>query len=175
MLRLSYRRCGVWAWHRLAVALAQVTIAALGLSAPIQLSAQRPPAVTSFRHASATKAIDTLDWVGLYEQLDPYARWWKETAACADIPLPASRTDSVQFYYINAPDFLPIPTDKMDRMVAGVTYAANEQIYLSVLRLRDQTTVKHEMLHQILYWWGEKDWHDDARPEFKRCGLEKVG
>ena len=151
-----------------------LTAAMLGLVASTHLSAQRPPAVTSFRHANTAKPIASLDWIGLYEQLEPYAAWWKATAACASIPLPAARTSSVQFYYVNAPDFLAIPTDKSDRMVVGVTYAASEQIYLSVLHLRDATAVKHEMLHQLLYWWGEKDWHDDARPEFKRCGLDRV-
>lgn len=136
--------------------------------------AQRPPTVTSFRHANTLKAIESLDWIGLFDQLQPYPLWWKETAACAAIPLPASRAESVQFYYVNAPDFAPIPTDKTNRMVAGVTYAASEQIYLSVLRLREETAVKHEMLHQLLYWWGENDWDDDARPEFKRCGLQTL-
>jgi len=71
-------------------------------------------------------------------------------------------------------DFVPVPTDKPDRMVAGVTYAASEQIFVSILRARNEIIVKHEMLHQILYWWGERDWHDDARTEFKRCGLDVV-
>jgi hypothetical protein len=141
-------------------------------AATSQTSGFRPPVVTSFRHANTVKRIDSLDWIGLYEQLEPYSRWWKETAACAGIPLPASRPDSVQFYYINAPEFVPAPIEKGNKMVAGITYAASEQIYISILRARDQITVKHEMLHQILYWWGETNWHDDARPEFRRCGLQ---
>ena len=130
--------------------------------------------MTSFRHANTVKEIQSLDWIGLYEQLAPYERWWRETAACAAIPLPPSRTDSVQFYYVNAVDFAPIPTDKPDRMVAGVTSAASEQVFISVRRTRTEIAVKHEMLHQILYWWGERDWDDDARQEFKRCGLDVV-
>lgn len=140
--------------------------------ATAQTTGSRPPVVTSFRHANTAKKIDSLDWIGLYEQLEPYPRWWKETAACAGIPLPASRPDSVQFYYVNAPEFVPTPIEKGSRMVAGITYAASEQIYMSILRVRDRTTVKHEMLHQILYWWGETNWHDHTRPEFERCGLQ---
>jgi hypothetical protein len=151
-----------------------VQLLALLVLAPSQTSAQRPPAITSVRHASTIKEIQSLDWVGLYDQLEPYPRWWKETSACAGIPLPPARPDSVQFYYVNAVDFAPVPTDKPDRMVAGVTYAASEQIFMSVRRVRNEIAVKHEMLHQILYWWGERDWHDDARPEFRRCRLDLV-
>ena len=149
-----------------------VTLLAPLRSAKSQDAGFRPPIVKSFRHANTVKKIDSLDWIGLYEQLEPYPRWWKETAGCAGIPLPASRPDSVQFYYINAPEFVPTPIEQGAKMVAGITYTSNEQIYLAVVRVRDQFTVKHEMLHQILYWWGEPDWHDDARPEFKRCGLQ---
>jgi hypothetical protein len=135
-------------------------------------SAQRASVMTSFRHAGTIKEIQSLDWVGLYDPLEPYMRWWKETATCAGIPLPEIRLDSVQFYFVNAVDFAPTPTDKPDRMVVGVTYAASEQIFIAVRHIRTETTVKHEMLHQILYWWGEPAWHDDGREEFSRCGLQ---
>jgi hypothetical protein len=154
----------------------RLALSVMGLttfSAP-QLSAQRQAVVTSVRHSNTEKAVDKLDWVGLYDQLDPYRRWWKETADCISIPLPESRLDSVQFYFVNAPDFVPAPTDKPSRVVVGVTYAASEQIYLSATRLRDERTVKHEMMHQILFWWGERDWDNDGRPEFKQCNLDKV-
>jgi hypothetical protein len=145
---------------------------ALTALAPLPASAQRPAVMTSFRHAGTIKHIRSLDWIGLYDQLEPYARWWKETAACAGIPLPASRLGSVQFYFVNAVDFAPTPTDKPDRMMVGVTYAASEQIFIAIRHIRIEATVKHEMMHQILYWWGEPGWHDDAREEFSRCGLE---
>ena len=150
-----------------------VHLLVLILLIPSLASAQRPPVITSVRHANTVKEIQALDWVGLYDQLEPYGRWWKETAACAGIPLPPSRPDSVQFYYVNAVDFVPTPTDKPNRMVAGVTYATREQIFLSVLCLRNEIAVKHEMLHQILFWWGEADWNNDARGEFLKCGLDR--
>lgn len=128
--------------------------------------------MTSFRHKNTLKELPTLDWIGLYDQPDQYSRWWQETAKCAGIPLPDSRIDSVQFYFVNAKDFVPTPTDKPGRMAAAVTYAAKEQIFVSVFRIRDELGIKHEMMHQILYWWGEPDWDDDARSEFKRCGLQ---
>jgi hypothetical protein len=118
--------------------------------------------------------VPTLDWIGAYEQLSPYSSWWKETAACAGVPLPEGRPNAVEFFYVNAIDFAPTPTDKHDSMVAAVTYASREQIFVSILRARDETTVKHEMMHQILYWWGEKNWDDDSRAEFKRCKLDVV-
>ena len=46
------------------------------------------------------------------------------------------------------------PTDKPDRMMVGVTYAASEQIFIAIRHVRIETTVKHEMMHQLLYWWG---------------------
>jgi len=140
--------------------------------APSLTSAQRPPAMTSFRYGDTAKEIPSLDRIGLYDQLAPYAEWWKETATCAGIPLPAARIDSVQFYYVNFVDFAPTPTDKPNHMVIGVTYAASEQIFIAVRQARTERTVKHEMMHQILYWWGEPDWDDDAHAEFKRCGLQ---
>jgi hypothetical protein len=150
---------------------------ALGVSCRLALQttpafAQRPVAVSTFRHVNTVKSIESLDWIGEYEALEPYHRWWKEVAACAGIPLPPAGPDSVRFFYINAPDFAPIPTDKPDRMMSGVTYAAQQQIYMSVLDLRNEGLLKHEMLHQLLYWWGEIKWDDDTRLEFVRCGLE---
>lgn len=173
MLRFSY---GCWRqlWPARAPRIEMgARLLALIVLVPLLASAQRPPVVTSVRHSSTVKEIQSLDWVGLYDQLEPYARWWKETAACAGIPLPPSRPDSVQFYYVNAVDFAPVPTDKPNRLVAGVTYAANEQIFLSAIRLRNEIAVKHEMLHQILYWWGERDWDNDVRSEFMKCSLDR--
>jgi hypothetical protein len=172
MLRLSHRPLRVLRSSRAPRIETGVRLLAAILSIPSLASAQRPPVITSVRHANTVKEILSLDWVGLYDQLESYARWWKETAACAGIPLPLSRPDSVQFYYVNAVDFLPIPTDKPDRMVAGVAYAAREQIFLSVLHLRNEIAVKHEMLHQLLFWWGEGDWDNDVRGEFLKCGLD---
>lgn len=161
MLRFSYRLSS------------ELRLIAFMILAPSLISAQRPSAMTSFRHAGTAKEFPSLDSIGLYDQLAPYAQWWKETAACAGIPLPTARIDSVQFYYVNTVDFAPIPTDKPDRMVIGVTYGSKEQIFIAVRQARTEKTVRHEMMHQILYWWGERDWHDDAREEFRRCGLER--
>lgn len=174
MLRISYRLLVGLKPSRATRIEMGVWLLSLLVFAPSLTSAQRLPAVTSVRHANTVKEILSLDWVGLYDQLEPYARWWKETATCARIPLHTARVDSVQFYYVNAVDFAPTPTDKPNRMVGGVTYAASEQIFLSILRARDEIVVKHEMMHQILYWWGERDWDNDARIEFKRCGLQVV-
>ena len=112
-----------------------------------------------------------MDWIGAYDQLPDYESWWQEAADCAHVLLAKSRSNSVQFYFVNAKDFAPLPTDKPDRMVVGVTYAASEQIYVSVFSIRSERIIKHEMMHQLLYWWGESDWDDDARDEFKRCRL----
>ena len=133
------------------------------------------PIMTSFRHANYSKALSTLDWIGAYDQLQEYELWWKQVADCAGVVLPENRSKSVQFYFVNAVDFAPLPSDKPPRMVVGVAYAASEQIYVSVFRIRSERIIKHEMIHQLLYWWGEPTWDDDARQEFKRCGVTMSG
>jgi len=141
-------------------------------SAKENVGAQTAPAMTSFRHKNSGKELPTLNWVGSYGQPTQYARWWRETATCARIPLPENRLDSVTFFYVNAKDFAPLPTDKPNRMVAAVTYGSREQIYVSAFLIRDEVAIKHEMMHQVLFWWGEPNWDADTRPEFRRCGLE---
>jgi hypothetical protein len=163
----TYRRqhCARWVLNTACLS------ALLAILTPPVASAQRTSAMTSFRHAGKIKEIQSLDWIGLYDQLAPYTRWWKETAACAGIPLNTARVDSVQFYFVNAVDFAPTPTDKPNHMMIGVTYGASEQIFIAIRHARTERTVRHEMMHQILYWWGESDWHDDTHEAFKRCGL----
>jgi hypothetical protein len=172
MLRFPYRPLREVRHSRATWFEVGVWLLALTVITPRLTLAQRPAAMASFRHPDTVKEILSLDWIGLYEQLAPYAQWWKETAACAGIPLPTARTDSVQFYYVNAVDFAPMPTDKPGHMVIGVTFGAKEQIFIAIRHARNERTVKHEMLHQILYWWGERDWDDDAHAEFKRCELQ---
>ena len=162
---------------RYAAYAARISLIVLCLSGAFsnEVAAQTtPPVMTSFRHKNALKELATLDWIAIYDQPPEYSRWWKAAAECAHVPLPERQPDLVQFFFVNARDFAPLPTDKRDRMVAGVTYAANEQIYVSVFRIHDEVTIKHEMMHQLLYWWGERNWDDDARPEFKQCHLVVV-
>ena len=148
----------------------------------VLLCVVRPPvrgqpssAMTSFRHAKTTKEIASLDWISMFEPLAPYSEWWKETAACAHIPREFIRADSVQFYFVNASDFAPLPTDKPNRLVMGVTYAWQQQIFLSVLKVRDERVVKHEMLHQLLFWYNESHWDNESLDEFRKCRLEMTG
>jgi hypothetical protein len=131
--------------------------------------AQRKSSMTSFRHVSETKVVESLDWIGRFDPFPSYREWWKEIAECAGLSLIGNRMDSVEFFFVNAVDFAPVPTDKPQKMMVAVTYAASEQIYISIVKAKDERYVKHEMLHQILYWWNENDWDNDSRPEFKRC------
>ena len=128
--------------------------------------------VRSFNHTNKVKEVETLAWFGEYEGLPSYVSWWGEVSACSEIALPpGQRTDSVRYFFVNAPDFRPIPTDKLTTMVAAVTYAAYEQIYVAVRDIKNKSRIKHEMLHQLLYWWGDEHWDDDQNPAFKKCGL----
>ena len=135
------------------------------------LNAQRPVAMPGFQHDGSAKEIDSLGWAGLYTQLPQYADWWRETLSCSRVKASLSRADSVQFYYVNAPDFSPVGKIDARKLVIGATYAQAEQIYLAVRQVAQPKTVKHEMLHQILYWAGVPDWESDRRPEFTLCDL----
>lgn len=137
-----------------------------------RVHAQRPVVMDGFQHAGMGKYVPSLPWAGLYTAPPQYARWWKETADCAGAPLPALRSDSVQFYYVNVGEFAPTGKLRSRRMAVGATYAVFEQIYIAVRQISREITVKHEMMHQILYWSRVSDWENDTRPEFKRCGLE---
>lgn len=137
-----------------------------------RVHAQRPIAMDGFQHPGIGKYVPSLPWAGLYTAPPQYAEWWKETADCAGAYLPPSRPDSVQFYYVNTGGFAPTGKVRSRRMAVGATYAVFEQIYISLRHISREITVKHEMMHQILYWSRVSDWEDDARPEFKRCGLE---
>jgi hypothetical protein len=136
------------------------------------LSAQAPVAFTAFRHSNTEKLIPALDWLAEFKPLAEYAGYWKEIAACQNIPLPPKAIlDSVRFFYVNAPDFRPEPANKA-AMQAAVTYALVGQIFIAVPHLKNKATVEHEMTHYLLFLQGETDWHDDARPEFTRCGIK---
>jgi hypothetical protein len=140
------------------------------LVAPAVASAQRPVAMTSVRHGPE-KVVVSLDWVARFDPLPAYVEWWRDISRCSGITLPAARVDSVEFLFVNAPEFVPVPMSGSRRMVSGVTYAGSEQIVLSLGRVKDRVQVLHEMLHQLLYWAGDPGWADDARPEFARCGV----
>ena len=122
-----------------------------------------------YRHEGIEKLIPSLDWAGLYTPLPQYDDWWRETANCAGKKLHEAQIASVQFYYVNSVDFAP--ARGAHGMVVGATYAQFKQIYVAVRHITRDVTVKHEMLHQILYWSGVPNWNDDRRTEFERCGL----
>lgn len=130
-------------------------------------AAQGQTAMTSFTH-DVERVAPSLDAVAAYDQRDEYAQWWKDAAACAKIILP-ERVDKVQFYFVNYKEFVPSPLSGNRRTVTAVTYAGQEQVFVSVLHVKDRATIIHEMVHQLLYWAGEPDWHDDNRPEFVQC------
>jgi len=139
------------------------------LSLASALQAQRPAIMNGYRHEGTEKLIPSLDWAGLYTPLPQYDDWWRETAKCAGKKLQPAQIASVQFYYVNSVDFAPAQGPV--RIVVGATYAQFKQIYVAVRHITRDVTVKHEMLHQILYWSGVPNWNDDSRSEFERCGL----
>ena len=151
------------------VALSISSVAALNYS-PVDAQPSSV-AMTSFHHRDGPRPVPSLDLVGMFDQPQQYDSWWKKTAACADVPEWVIRPDSVQFFFVNAVDFAPVPTDKPDRMMKAVTYARSQQIFISILQVRNEQIVKHEMLHQILFWFNEPKWDDDSRIEFRQCGV----
>jgi hypothetical protein len=137
---------------------------------PLPLAAQAPPVVTSVRHAEV-KVAPSLDWVAEYDAMPSYPELWRKVSECSGIPLPPKGPERVRFFLVNAEAFIPTPTDKPDSMQVGVTYGSAEQIYLALPKVKDPRTVGHEMLHQLLFWWGEADWNSHENPAFARCKL----
>lgn len=144
---------------------------ALALAAAPVAAQQNPVGMVSFSYDTAAAQIEGLPVSSDYEPYAMYLGWWKETAECAGIPLPpAARIDSVRFIFVNAERFVPLPQSRGERKtVDAITYGAAEQIVVAVRQVKDKAKITHEMLHQLLYWFGEPDFDSHDRPEFKKC------
>lgn len=119
------------------------------------------------------KVDPTLPWISEYRQPVIYQIWWQEIAACEGLPLDVRNVDHVQFFQVNAPDFIP---KDMDAIVYAVTFGEQEQVYIANPYIWNRAIVEHEALHLIRKWAGDPYWYDHS-PQFygERCRVPSSG
>jgi hypothetical protein len=128
---------------------------------------------------TAARMVSWLPAVSEYSPRPDYDRWWHEIADCEGLPLPPMYR-YVTFVQINAPHFY----DKDHPQLFwkdGVQYVywaiaqsnlGEGLMFVSVLHRDEAYTIKHEMLHFILFWNGIKPGDDGhPMPYFSQCGM----
>lgn len=105
-----------------------------------------------------------LEYGPLYE----YEAWWREIAACENLPLPLKHY-STRFFALNVREYL------YDQVWAIGNVAPEEnQIYLAFPYIGVEAIVKHEMLHLLMEWNGEDRGHPYWRYGFKDIGTCRI-
>lgn len=145
----------------------------LAVASSMEAQQGHPMAIGSVRTEFDDKINPELPWVSEYAQPFIYQLWWSEIAQCEGLPLPVEKTRKVQFFQVNAPDFIP---QDVDAVVYAVTYGQSYdgQTYVAYPYLWNRLLIEHEMLHQLLMWWGDPLWFDHG-PRFETCGLHTYG
>ena len=107
-----------------------------------------------------------------YSQPAIYDDWWHEIADCEGLALPADYA-KVQFFAVNDSAFVPAALPLLS--VYAVTFAAEDQIFISEPLIWTAHLIKHEMMHWILKRNGFDfgPWH--PAEFFTRCGLAPWG
>jgi hypothetical protein len=104
-----------------------------------------------------------------------YSLWWSEIAACQGAPMPDGQMQkSVQWFVVASNHFTL--DDNQGGILAG-TYPDAATIYMGQPYVFDEGTVKHEMLHMMLFWAGYrfKNFHPKELFERPDCGISIVG
>jgi len=133
---------------------------------------------------SASKVSETLAWASEYLAPEIYEKWWREIAACEKLPLPLAHYQ-VRFYQVNAWRFYDLAHPmygidffgkKVLMWAVGLSYGKDLEMYLALPHIYEEIILKHEMIHFLMYWAGEKPdktlsdpWHPPAR--FETCGV----
>jgi hypothetical protein len=102
-----------------------------------------------------------------YAPFDIYEQWWKELAACEGLPL-SYRRFGVQFFVLNVREYC-----YGGGWIIGNAELQADQIYLAFPYMMDESLVKHEMLHLLMYWNGEQTSH--APRWYGEMGVGKCG
>jgi hypothetical protein len=113
--------------------------------------------------------------VSEYRQPPVYATWWREIAACEELPVPNSAQQaSVQFFVV-ASNYFALDRPGTMAMLAG-TYIDEPSVYMGLPYVWEEGVVKHEMLHLLLHWAKLERPGDDHPPEyFETCGIHTIG
>lgn len=125
-------------------------------------------------HAQADNEpkIISIGKIGLKE-IDPYKqpmiykKWWKETVTCAGVSdVPDSYLDMITWIYVAADGFT---ANESDGPFGALSYPPLNVIWISAPYILHDKTVKHEMLHYILWHNGRLS---SKHPlEFNKCNL----
>jgi len=148
-------------------------LAALVVAAPLSAQEAMPRVtrdiVPALRPNDSVKKDVTLPWVSVYQAPAIYAKWWREVANCEHLVLPVELEPIVRFVQVNSSTFRIAPHIEE---VYGYTQSDRNTIILAQSKVLDESTVKHEMTHQ-LDWWNGVDEGPDFHPfdTFEACGL----
>lgn len=148
----------------------------LVLPAFAKLGAQQghPPAMRTFASQNDEKLDPTIPWISEYQQPFIYQVWWAEIAQCEGLPLDPERARRVQFFQVNAPDFIP---ENVPAIVYAVTYgeAYDGQTYVAYPYLWNKQLISHEMIHLLRKLAGDPNWMDHDPRYYGRCRMMSSG
>lgn len=100
-----------------------------------------------------------------------YAIWWQEIADCEGLDAHANLYHFVQFFEVRGTEFYPQGMSS----VLGATFAKDAQIFIASPYIWDESLIKHEMLHALLWLNGFNfgPWH--PAEFFMQCGVHPWG
>ena len=101
-----------------------------------------------------------------------YDRWWHETAACLDVPLPPFYL-LVKFVQINYPYF-DLPADEPappGEGILGHSFVTEWQMFVAIGYRWTREVITHEMAHFLLFWARKARGGHPARYFNGRCGF----
>lgn len=140
----------------------------------VQAQQGHPPIMHDFASQNDKKLDPTLPWMSEYHQPFIYQVWWNEIAQCEGLPLDPERARHVQFFQVNATDFIP---EGVPAIVYAVTFGRvyDGQTYVAYPFIWNKQLIEHEMLHLLRAWNGDPQW-DNHDPQFyARCNLKSAG
>ena len=164
-MRRFFRVLVEYAW------LAGFLILALPAFAKMGAQQGRAPVMPGAATNNAVKLDPSLPWVSEYAPPFIYEIWWREIAKCEGLPFPVERARQVQYFQVNAPDFIP---GDVDAIVYAVTYEQG-QTFVAYPYIWNKALVKHEFLHLLLMWAGDPKWYEHNPHFYDRCGVASVG
>lgn len=120
------------------------------------------------------KLDPSIGWISEYQQPFIYQIWWAEIAECEGLPLDTERARHVQFFQVNAPEFIP---PDVPAVVYAITYGEvyEGQIYVAFPYIWNKQLVSHEMLHELRLLAGDPNWADHDPRFYGQCHQKVSG
>ena len=101
-----------------------------------------------------------------YETPEKYYAWWNDVIECSGYDVSEAALDSIEFWHVNRSSFI---ADGHPGHV-GYAYVKENEIFVIRALKNDEVTIKHEMLHFIL-WWRKEGYEGGHPEEFEICNL----